>query len=125
MANTDVVIRDEMGLRIPSVSKVTVNSSDSVTFTVEDDANTSLYFSPETASILSPKPGARVELAFGQTLIYSFTTPGNGSYGVITQAPEDPVPESFDFGSASVPPSLVIQPGQGTNFPGPRNSPQG
>jgi len=125
MANTKVVLRDEMGLRVPSVPKVPVISANSVTFSVDEGANSALYFSSETASILSPKPGARVELGFGQTLNYTFAVAASGTFGVITQAPEDPAPESFDFGEPADPPVLVIQPGQGTAFPVPTNSPQG
>lgn len=121
MANTDVVLRDDMGLRVPSVPKITVISADSVTFTVEEGANSILFFTPETASILSPEPGARVELGFGQKLTYTFAGSAAGTFGVITQAPEDPAPESFDFGKASDPPILVIQPGSGVPFPGPAN----
>ena len=125
MADTHVVIRDEMGLRVPSIPAVTIAASDSVTFTVDEGADSALYFSPETALLLSPKPGARVDLAFDHSLTYTFAAPGHGAYGVITQAPEDPSPESFDFGLASTPPVLVVRPGQGTNFPAPTNSPQG
>jgi len=124
MANTNVVLRDEMGLRVPSVPKVAVISGSSVAFSVEEGANSALYFSPETARILSPKPGARVELGSGQTLSYTFAVASSGAFGVITQAPEDPAPESFDFGQPADPPVLVIQPGQGTAFPGPTNNTQ-
>ena len=119
MANTNVVIRDEMGLRIPSILKVAINAADTVTFRVEEGADSALYFAPETASILSPKPGVRVDVASGQTLTYSFVTPAPGAYGVITQAPEDPAPESYDFGKPTDPPVLVIQPGKGVDFPSP------
>jgi hypothetical protein len=124
MANTDVVLRDEMGLRVPSVPKVAAIPADSVTFTVEEGANSALYFSPETASILSPKPGTKVSVAFGQTLTYTFAAPTPGAYGVITQAPGDRAPERFDFGKPSDPPVLVIQPGQGVDFGGPTNTTQ-
>jgi hypothetical protein len=124
MESTDVVLRDEMGLRVPSVPEVAVISANSVTFSVEEGANSALYFSPETASILSPKPGARVELAFDQKLVYTFGGAVHGTFGVITQAPGDPAPESFDFGKPSDPPILVIQPGSGVDFPVASNSTQ-
>lgn len=125
MANTDIAIRDEMGARVPSVPEVPIIPADTVTFTVEGGANSALYFSPETLSILSPKPGVKVDLPFGHSLTYTFETPGEGAYGVITQATEDPAPESFNFGPPSAPPVLVIQPGQGFGFPVPVNPPQG
>jgi len=68
MPNTQVVIRDEMGLRVPSVPSVPIVSLDTVTFTVDEGADSALYFSPETASILSPTPGSRVDLSYGQEL---------------------------------------------------------
>jgi len=125
MANTDVVLRDELGLRVPSVPKVAVVASDTVTFTVEHGANSALYFSPESASILSPKPGNPVHLSFGHALTYTFEVSAPGAYGVITQAPGDPAPELFNLGESAEPPVLVIQPGKGLDFPGPINGPQG
>jgi len=125
MANTDVVLRDELGLRVPSVPKVAVVASDTVTFTVEHGANSALYFSPESASILSPKPGNPVHLSFGHALTYTFEASTPGAYGVITQAPGDPAPESFNFGEPADPPVLEIQPGKGLDFPVPTNDPQG
>lgn len=114
-----------MGYRVPSVNNVPIHPLDTVTFTVEEGANSALYFSRETSSILSPAPGPRVELAFGEALTYTFAPPGQSAYGVITQAPEAPAPETFDFGSPSDPPSLVIQVGAGVNYGGPTNSPIG
>ncbi len=114
-----------MGLRVPSVPKVTIVPSDTVTFTVEEGADSALYFSPETASILSPTPAPRVDLAYGQNVAYTFLTPGSSAYGVITQAPGDSAPNKYDFGKPSDPPVLVIQPGQGPIFTGPDNSPIG
>ena len=124
MANTDVVLRDEMGLRVPSIPKVAIVAADTVTFTVEHGANSALYFSPETASILSPKPGNPMDLPFGHSLTYTFEGSAPGSYGVIIQAPGDPAPEQFNFGGSANPPELVIQPGKGLDFPGPVNGPQ-
>ena len=119
MAAIDVVLNDEMGLRVPSVPNVPITEGSEVTFTAGDGAASALYFSPATASILSPKPGARVDLAPGKAVAYAFASAGAGVYGVITQAPEVPPPGSFDFGAPSNPPVLVIQPGQGGDFGGP------
>jgi hypothetical protein len=124
MANTDVVLRDEMGLRVPSVPKVAVVATDTVTFTVAHGANSSLYFSPETALILSPNPANPVHLSSGHPLTYTFEASAPGAYGVITQAPEDPAPGIFNFGESADPPVLLIQPGKGLDFPVPTNDPQ-
>ncbi|MGA2049686.1 MAG: hypothetical protein ABSG96_18460 [Terracidiphilus sp.] len=124
MADTHVVIRDEMGLRVPSIPAVTIAAADSITFKVDEGADSALYFSPHTASILSPRPEARVELAFGQTVTYTFAAPGHEAYGVIAQAPEDPAPEGFNFGLAATPPALVVQSGQGVDFPVATNTTQ-
>jgi hypothetical protein len=125
MANTDVVLRDELGLRVPSIPKVTIVASDTVTFTAEKGANSALYFAPETASILSPRPGNPVHLSLGHALTYTFEASTPGAFGVITQAPGDPAPEAFSFGEPASPPVLVIQAGKGLDFPGPTNDPQG
>jgi len=123
MATLDVVLRDEMGLRVPSVSKVTVTAGAQVTFKAAGGADSALYFSPATVSILSPKPGARVNLAGGNSVTYTFSGAGPGSYGVVALAPQDPPPSRFDFGSPGNPPILVIQAGRGMDFPGPGNQP--
>lgn len=123
MIATEVVLRDEMGLRVPSVSKVIVTESGQVTFKAADGADSALYFSPATAAILSPKPGARVDLAAGRSVTYTFSSSGAGVYGVITEAPKDARPAHFDFGSPSNPPVLVIRPGKGTDYPVPTNPP--
>lgn len=117
MAATDVVLRDEMGLRIPSISRVPVTEGSQVTFTAGDDVASALFFSPETALILSPRPDARVDIAAGGSVTYTFASAGAGAYGVVTQAPEDQPPAGFDFGAPSTPPDLVVQPGPGLDFP--------
>jgi len=123
MTATEVVLRDEMGLRVPSVSKIAVANGAQVTFKAADGADSALYFSPATAAILSPKPGARVDLEADKSVIYTFSTSGPGVYGVIAEAPEDPAPTRFDFGSPSNPPVLVIRSGKGTDYPVPSNPP--
>lgn len=123
MAATEVILRDEMGLRVPSVSKVTVTKGGQVTFKAASGADSALYFSPTTAAILSPKPGTRVDLAAGESASYTFSSAGAGVYGVIAEAPKDPPPTRFDFGAPTDPPVVVIKPGKGTDFPGPVNQP--
>lgn len=124
MTATEVILRDEMGLRVPSVSKVTVTQGAQVTFKTVD-ADSALYFSPATAAILSPKPGARVDIAAGASVAYTFSSANAGVYGVIAEAPDEPAPTRFDFGAANNPPVLEIKAGKGTDFPGPTNSPGG
>jgi hypothetical protein len=125
MANTDVVISDEFDMRVPSVSQVAVNVGDSVTFTVNEGADSALYFPTQTAAILSPEPGARVDLVFGATLTYTFTSAECGAYGVVVQAPEVSAPTSFDFNIPTDTPVFVIQPGLQIGFGGPSNTPLG
>jgi hypothetical protein len=114
-----------MGLRVPSVSKVTVTQGSQATFKAADGADSALYFSPATAAILSPKPGTRVDLAAGKSVTYTFSSAGAGSYGVIAEAPKDPAPTRFDFGAATNRPVLAIKAGKGTDFPVPGNQPGG
>jgi hypothetical protein len=124
MSNTLVLIRDEMGLRVPSILEIAASHGAGITFKAEDGADSVLYFNPEAASILVPNPGSHVALHAGAEISYSFGAVGSSPYGVITQAPEDSAPESFDFGTAKVPAVLMIQPGQGMDFPVPTNSTQ-
>lgn len=113
-----------MGLRVPSVGKVTVAKGAQITFKAAD-ADSALYFSSATAAILSPKPGSRVDVATGKSVTFTFSTSDPGVYGVIAEAPKDPAPTRFDFGAATNPPILVIKAGKGTDFPGPVNQPGG
>jgi hypothetical protein len=124
MTATEVILRDEMGFRVPSVSKVTVTQGGQVTFKAAD-ADTALYFPPATAAILSPKPGTRVDIAAGKSVVYTFSAANAAVYGVVAEAPEDPAPTRFDFAAATEPPVLEIKSGRGTDFPGPTNSPGG
>jgi hypothetical protein len=119
MANTNVVIQDDLGMRVPSVPSVPIISGDTVTFNAGPSADSVLYFSPSTAAILTPSPGAPISLASGAEMTYTFATPAGQAYGVIVQAPEAPAPSEFDFGPPAEPPTLVIQPGEGSSFPGP------
>jgi len=119
MASTTVVIQDELGLRVPSVASVTVVAGDSVIFTAGDGADSTLYFSPATAAIISPSPESAVALASGASVSYSFSSATAGVYGVVVQAQDSPAPSDFDFGAALEPPTLVVQAGSGLSFPGP------
>jgi hypothetical protein len=119
MSTTTILIRDELGLRVPSPSSVIVVSGGSVTFTAGDDADSNLYFSQSAAAILTPPPDSPVTLAAGASLNYTFGAPSGHTYGVIVQAPEAPPPTDIDFGPPAEPPTLVIQPGEGSSFPGP------
>jgi hypothetical protein len=119
MTTTNVVIQDELGLRVPSVTSVAVIAGAGVTFTADSGADSSLYFSQAAAAILTPPPSSPVSLASGASVTYTFEAPSGQAYGVIVQAPGDPAPTDFDFGPPADPPMLVIQPGEGSSFPGP------
>jgi len=113
-----------MGMRIPSTPTVIIVSGDTVTFKTEEGADTDLYFSPETASVLSPKPTNQVSLTFGQALSYTFTAPLPGVYGVILQDPKYPAPYEFDLGEPCNPPLLLIQAALPMASSGPENRPE-
>jgi hypothetical protein len=119
MTTTNVLIQDELGLRLPSVTSVAVVAGAGVTFTADSSADSSLYFSQAAAAVLTPSPTSPVSLASGASVAYIFAAPSGQAYGVIVQAPGDPAPTDFDFGPPADPPLLVIQPGEGSSFPGP------
>ena len=116
MANIDVVYRDALGNRAPNLLQVVINAGDTVTFSVEDGADSTLYFSPETAAILSPTPDAQVDLPTGSTLTYTFASADPGAYGVVALAPDASAPESFNFGLPANPPVLALHAGRGPGF---------
>ncbi len=119
MTTTNVVIQDELGLRVPSVTSVAVIAGAEVTFTADFGADSSLYFSQAAAAILSPAPSSPVSLPSGASITFTFEAPSGQTYGVIVQAPAAPAPTEFDFGPPADPPMLVVEPGGGASFPGP------
>jgi hypothetical protein len=119
MTTTNVSIKDELGLRVPSVTSVSVAAGGEVTFTADSDADSSLYFSQSAAAILTPSPSSPASLPSNASVTYTFEEPTGQAYGVIVQAPGDPAPTDFDFGPPADPPMLVIQSGEGSSFPGP------
>jgi hypothetical protein len=118
MPSTEVLIQDDLGQRVPSVPSVPIVAGGSVTFAAGDGADSLLYFSSATVSILTPAPASPVSLAAGATVTYTFGAPGSAAYGVVVAPPETGAPSSFDF-AAATPPALVIQAGGGLPFPGP------
>lgn len=102
-----------MGLCVPSVNSVPIAVGTQVTFATADGVNAALYFSPATAAILSPKPGASVAISPGQSVTFTVSSVGTAAYGVFTQPPQFEAPNFFDFGAPQTPPTLVIAPGMG------------
>jgi hypothetical protein len=114
MSTTTVILKnDSMGLCVPSVNSVPLAVGTQVTFETADGVNAALYFSPATASILSPKPGASVAVPPGHSVTYTVASVGTAAYGVFSQPPQFQAPEFFDFGAPQTPPVLVIAPGMG------------
>jgi hypothetical protein len=112
MPNTTILLRDQDGLRIPSLPSLTIAAGDEVTFTAEKNSDTAIYFSPATAAILTPSPAMPTELKSGHSVSFAFaSTFPEGAYGVIVQAPTDHPPHSLNFGEPATPPVLVIQSG--------------
>jgi hypothetical protein len=118
MSSTNVVIRDVMGRRVPSVPQVSVVPGDTVTFNVEAGADAKLYFAPQTRSILTPSPDPEQSLSYGQTITYAFLSAGAGPYCLIVQDQVSPAPPAFDCGQSVGPSMLIIRPGTDPGFPG-------
>ncbi|MGD0912816.1 MAG: hypothetical protein ABR928_13025 [Terracidiphilus sp.] len=114
MSTTTVILNeDSMGLCVPSVNSVPIEAGTQVTFKTAQGVSAALYFSPATAAILSPTPGASVAIPPGQSVTYTVSSVGTAAYGVFTQPPQFPAPGFFDFGAPKTPPVLVISPGMG------------
>jgi hypothetical protein len=117
MQITEIVLRDDEGMRIPSMPSVPITTEHSITFSADDGADTALYFSPATEAILSPQPTSPVYLQPGETVTYLFAEDiPAGAYGVIVQAIGDGAPGCFDFGEPLELVALLIQPGSGAEF---------
>jgi hypothetical protein len=109
MATTEVLIQNELGLRVPNVPSVSIIAGDSVTFTAGNGDASALYFSPATISILKPTPATPVSLPSSGSVTYTFRTAATGAYGVILSSPEASAPDGYDFGNPADPPVLMIQ----------------
>lgn len=119
MAQHEVVLRNEMGMRLPSTPKVPVTAGGQVKFTAAPDADSALYFSPKAAANLSPSPSGPVNVSAGESVTFTFQREIAGT--VVAQAPGGAQPEVVESVEAQA--VLTIHASSGMSFPVQSNPP--
>jgi hypothetical protein len=104
MANTSVTLINDGGTYVPSAPDVPVVAGDTVSFATSDGSAALLYFSPDAASVLSPKPVNPFQLAAAGKAAFAFTSSAPGAYSVFFGA----APQSYPGHASRV---LVLEVG--------------
>jgi hypothetical protein len=102
MANTDVVLSDLSGVLVPSPDSVRVVTGDTVTFATADGSAAFAFFSPDTTSVLSPKPSNACSIAAGTKAHFAFTSSQSGSYSAFFGRSADDAPDGFPGGTSEM-----------------------
>jgi hypothetical protein len=102
MTNTDVVISDLSGVLVPSPDSIRVVTGDTITFATGDGSAAFAFFSPDAASVLSPKPSSPCSIAAGTKAHFSFTSSRPGSYSAFFGRKPGDAPDSFPGGSSEM-----------------------
>jgi plastocyanin len=95
MANTDVTLVNESGVYVPSTQSVNVVSGDTISFASNDGSAVLLFFSPDAASVLAPKPVNPLPIAAGEKAVFSFSSSAPGAYSVFCGPTPDAAPANF------------------------------
>ncbi len=121
MPQHEVVLRNEMGMRLPSVPRIPVTAGGQIRFTAASDADSALYFSPKTAANLSPAPINPVTVRAGESVTFTFQREGAGT--VVAQALGNPHPRVAEVTETDA--VLQIHANSGVSFPVTTNPPGG
>jgi hypothetical protein len=98
MANTVITISLQDGVLVPSQPSVPVVAGDTVTFSAPSNSAT-LFFSPDSVSILNPSASAPVTIASGGQTGFTFTSSKAGAYSVF-----------FEPNASTPPPGFPVRP---------------
>jgi hypothetical protein len=121
MANTDVTLKDNKGVLVPSLDSVRVVAGDTITFSTVDGRAALAYFSPDAAAGLSPNPANPCPIATGAKAHFSFTTSDRGAYSVYFGYGAGDAPDSFPGGHSEIL-RLEINAPEAPPFSGPTDS---
>jgi hypothetical protein len=100
MAHTDILLRDERGVFMPSQTEVSVVKGDSITFSTQGGVPVALFFSPGAIGVLSPSPAVPTLLGQDANAQFSFTSSEAGAYSVF-----------FETKASQPPPHYPVRPG--------------
>jgi hypothetical protein len=92
---TNISLVNDGGTFVPSLASVPVVSGDIVTFSTSDGSPVVLFFSPEAALVLSPRPYGPLPIGNDGKGIFTFTSSNAGAYSIFFSASIDDGPSSF------------------------------
>ncbi len=116
MASTVVTIRRDLGCRVPSPTELAIAAGDSVTFSAESGAATTIQFTAEAAALLSVA-GTSVNLAGGASVTFTVGQPEPRAYCVqVLPAGLPPQTIACESSATAV---LRVLPGCDPDFNGP------
>lgn len=114
MAQHEVVIRNEMGMRLPSTPKVPVTAGGQIKFTAAPGADSALFFSPKAAANLSPAPNGPVTVSAGESVTFTFQEEIAGT--VVAQAPGNAQPQVVESVESEAILTIHASGGMGASF---------
>lgn len=88
-------------MRAATPETIPLSNGDTLTFSTEDDAATLLCFSPNTAAVLTPLPGASVSIQAGSSVSFTVAGAANGTYCSVVLPAGSAPPETFDCGAGA------------------------
>ena len=101
MSKQSISIVNSSGMRAATPENIPLSNGDTLTFSAEDDAATLLCFSPDTAAVLTPSPGASVSIQAGSSVSFTVGAVANAIYCSIVLPAGSVPPESFDCGAGA------------------------
>jgi hypothetical protein len=102
MANTDIVLKEEDGIFVPSQSQIPVVKGDTIAFSTSDGKQVALFFSPGAVPVLSPSPQMPLALAAGKKAEFTFTSSEAGAYSVYFEKDTSTPPAHFPLKPSNV-----------------------
>ena len=121
MANTDIVLKEEDGIFVPSQSQVPVVKGDTVAFSTSDGKQVALFFSPGAVPVLSPSPQVPMVLTAGKKVEFTFASSEAGAYSVYFEKDAATPPAHFPVRPSNV---LLLET-ETPDFSAPEEGPRG
>jgi len=101
MTHTDVVLSESGGVLVPSPDSVRVAAGDTIAFSVANGREGFAFFSPDAASVLSPRPSNPCPIAPGKAH-FSFTSSQAGAYSAYFGYAASEAPDGFPGGHSEM-----------------------
>jgi hypothetical protein len=116
MAHTDITLKNDGGVFVPSQSQVPVVKGNTISFATSDGSQVAIFFSSGAASVLSPAPAVPTVLASGKKAEFTFTSSDAGAYSAFFELNAASAPTHFPVYKSN---NLLLEIDSGGNFGGP------